>query len=376
MPELHHKYGPSSLKYRALCPGWVNDETSDKSHADHGTRLHKAIELEDTAGLPAEDVALVNQLLAVTHKLETGADKVYKEVRLNIFNGLTFGTADRLIKLKRLARVVDYKLGKIAVDDAEGNLQGWAYTLGAFDLLPDVDEVEVWFLQPRIDYVSFFRFKRSDYNRLALAVKTVIDECERFENTQDSSLLKPSYEACLYCGRTCPIKAEFALAHVRKYEPEALEVVDNVHSSQITDPSKMAKLLTAAKVLERMVESVKKHALALALEQGGTLDDENGNPAYEVKERAGDRSLNLGLGLPILCEHLDDRELLSVSKVSLAGALKLISAKAPRGQKGKLIGAIEKQLSDAGAVSQGDGSRYLRKISVKESSNDGVSTEP
>lgn len=360
----HHAFGPSSLKHRALCAGWMNDRAADTSRADEGTLLHAACETGSLAGLNEEQQACVKTCLEFIAPLEKGADAALKEQRLNILSGLTYGTADRVIRRGRKAVVVDFKFGQWSVDPAEENLQGFAYALGAFDLFPEVEQVEVVFLLPRRDEVDRAVFRRAaDYDRLRLAVQTVIERARAYEATGDPALLTPDVNNCLFCGRkaSCPKLLNFAVATARHYAP--LEVVEEVHSSRITDPAQMARLFDAAKVMEKLVDSVKVHALQLALEHGGALCGPDGAVVYEVAEREGRRELrDLGLALPALSQHLDDRELLSVATVSLPGALKLISDKAPRGQKSKVVGEVERALREADAVGQGAGSRYLKRV--------------
>lgn len=361
MPETHHIHGPSTLKNKAICPGWTNDKNSDTSFADEGTLLHHAAETGSLEGLTAEQVSCVQPCIALCKKLEAGALTVLKEHRLSILNGKTFGTCDRIIRRHRThAEVLDFKFGRNDVDPAKENVQGWAYMLGVFEKWPELDTVRVWFALPRLDKVSSHTFSRKDLPKIRATVATIIDRCILFSKTENLTMLNPTEYGCLYCGKVlferqmCPHMCAQLQTVVSKYAP--LEVVDEVHSSVITDPVQMARLFTASKILEKMVESVKQHAMQLANEHGGL-------PGYEIAERAGTRKLrDLGLALPVLSNYLDDRELLSVADVSLSAALKLIAEKQPRGQKSKVLGEVEKQLSDAEAITSGEPSRYLKKI--------------
>lgn len=367
MPDTHHTYSPSTLKNRAICPGWINDPYSDKSKADEGTRLHHAAETGNLAGLDPEQTTAVQKCLGLAAKMEKGADKVLNEQRLQILDGLTFGTADKVIHFiaRKHAVVLDWKFGKHDVDPAKKNLQGKAYALGVFDLPEKPETVRVIFALPRLNIVHDHTFTRSEMSRLSLEISAIIARCRQYDETNDVALLNPTDYGCLYCGRkaTCPHTTSLALGIVQKYEP--LSLPENLHSSQLTDPKQMARLVDFAKIAEKLASSIKEHAMQLAIEQGG-LHDEAGNLLYEVAERNGERALNLGLALPILSQHLDDRELLSVAKVSLPAALKLIEAKAPRGQKSKVRAAIEQALGDAQAVTSGTSSRYLKKAKKTE----------
>lgn len=371
MPDTHHIFGPSTLKNRAVCPGWTNDQYSDKTRADEGTLLHAAAETGDYSKLVTDEQRqCVDLVLSYVRPLEAKATRVFKEQRVEILGGKTFGTADRIIYSAANGGhidVVDFKFGRNPVDDAENNLQGHAYLLGGWDFVRSlglpVRTGKVHFLLPRLDVVDVAAFEvEKDYSRLGLAIGIVLDRAQEFATTGNEELLNPTAENCLYCGRKagCQKVINYSLATAKKYAP--LELVEEVHSSAITDPAQMAKLLTASRILEKMVDSVKTHAMQLALEQGGTLCDEHGNVVYEIAERAGNRKItDLGLALPVLSKYLDDRELLQVAEVSLPGALKLIASKAKRGEKAKVMGAVEAELAELDAVTSGEPTKYLRR---------------
>lgn len=366
-PPAHHIFGPSTMGNRASCPAWMKDEESERVFADEGTLMHKSAETSNLDGLNDEQKDCVQTCLRYVERLESDAQVVLKEQRLSILGGLTFGTADRIIKRSVKGKihldVVDFKFGRNSVAEAASNLQGWCYVLGALDLFPEAASATVHFILPRRDEVDTHTFSRADYSRMALGIKVVIERAALFEKTNDVSLMNPTASNCLYCGRKalCPKVGDISLAIVKKYAP--LEVVDDVHSSAITDPAKMAKLYDAAKVMEKFCDSVKKHALEMALSNGGSLCDASGKVVYQVTERDGSRKIkDLGLALPVLSQHLDDREILSVADVSLSAVLKLIAAKADRGQKAKLVGKVEEELAAAEAITQGSATRYLKRV--------------
>lgn len=365
----HHAIGPSSQKNKAICPGWVNDPYSDKTRADEGTDLHEATEKGRTDGLTPEQAEQVTKCLNYVKTLEQGAIEVRKEVRLSILGGKTFGTADRLIKRKLNAKihadVIDFKFGWKAVDDAKDNIQGFNYVLGASELWPEVDSFKVHFLSPRRDEVSTHTFFRSDLARLRLVVATIIDRVLRWEKTKDDSMLNLDEANCMYCGRkadgSCPRILQFALTHAKSYAP--LEVAEEVHSSQISDPVAMSRFFTAIRVLEKMVDSGKKHVAEYAKTQD--------IPGYVRRERAGKVSINNSLlAWPVLKEKLgitslDDpafMELVAASTFSYSDIQKIVSGRAARGDKSKAIGALWAALQDADAVRAADPIPYLQRV--------------
>jgi hypothetical protein len=82
-PEQHHELGPSTLKYVEICPGYrSSDETN--IFAEEGTMLHSATENKCFDGLNDEQKELVTKCLDYLAPLEKDADKIEKEVRVEI----------------------------------------------------------------------------------------------------------------------------------------------------------------------------------------------------------------------------------------------------------------------------------------------------
>ncbi len=279
MPEkLHAKHSPSALKSKEICPHWENRPGSSAA-ADEGTMMHDAAESGHLAGLNEEQCAQVQLCLDYVTDLEQSISgcKRFNELQLDIA-GLTFGTADVVLCGDHEAAVIDYKMGRIPVDDAAVNLQGIAYAIGVFDLF-EVDRVKVVFLQPRIDMVTehtFFRDK--DYDLMLARIVGVIVLAE-----EPSSPFFPHPENCTYCGAQarCPALAAKALAVIERL-PDPLELPASLDPAQITQPEQMAMALQLAPVLSAWAESVRAHALAMV--QGGQEI-----PGYEIRHRSGQR---------------------------------------------------------------------------------------
>lgn len=375
MSNTHHKHGPSTLKNKAVCAGWMNDPTSDTTLAEEGTLMHAAVETRRTDHLTPEQKTWVDKCIAYVDRLENlpGVYGVQREAFLKI-RGVTHGTSDHLVARKlpdgrKQLYITDFKFAWNLVDDASTNLQGWAYLLGADEFYTDCDLFTVAFLFPKLDTVLKHTFTRADLPRMELAVKTIVARAERFDETGDESMLNPTVEGCLYCGRkaTCGKIGSIALATVKKYDP--LVVVDNPHSSEITVPHKMAQLVAIAPVLEKMAGSIKEHAKAFAAQNGG-IHDENGKLVYELTTKDAPRKLNPNKVADVVDilvrEGLTEREILACSDLSITQALDLIADKAGKGQKSKRRGAVEGMLQEIDGITRGEPSLVLKKVKNKD----------
>lgn len=352
------------MKLRKICAGFDQDQSGDTRYADLGTALHWAVEHEDLSKLTEpEYIDAAKQCIEFSKKISSGADEIFREIKLDI-SKMTFGTCDfaALFKKRRHMEAADYKAGLHEVDDPSENYQAVCYVVGLFERFP-VDTVRFWFVMPRIDVVMSHVFYRSQMPGMRAAIKTVVDAAARYRKTGDVSLLHRTEESCQYCANKlkCPLYTEYALAIAHKYDP--LEVPSEVHSSQVTDPAQMIKLYTAARVLEKFVDSVKEHARDLATANGGKLCDERGNVVYQYVEQRGNRRFkSLGAAIDVLRAYLSDAELLSLADIPLGAALELISEKAPKGKKSAVRGAVEKALNEADAITEGEPKRFLKKI--------------
>jgi len=369
----HHKFGPSSLKSRRICPGWKNNQGGDKTAAIEGTMMHLAFERRDMTGLNDEQASQVQKCIDYVTPLETGALIVLREARLDVLDGQTFGTAD-LVILRRLKNgrlhidVVDEKYGKTEVDDAADNDQGYAYVLGAWDLPGEWRKAEsctVHFLSPRLDDVSRHTFYKKDIPRLSMITSTTIGQAEHWDKTRDPSMLRMNETNCSRCARKatgeCHLATNYVIAHAKAYRP--LEVAEETHSSRITDPVKMGQFYIALRVLEKMVDSGKKHVAEFALEHD--------IPGFTRRERKGKVTVNNSVAAwPVLLktfgiEKLDDPQmidLINCATFSYADLQNWVSEKAGKGKaKTAAVAALWTDLQNVECVYQAEPSAYLQR---------------
>ncbi|MBP7830997.1 MAG: DUF2800 domain-containing protein [Kiritimatiellae bacterium] len=349
----HAKHSPSSLKAKSICPHWQNTgETS--AAAEEGTALHRACETGDLAGLNEEQTHSVRMCLDYVRPLIEGGISVHREQRLDVA-GLTFGTADLIVMTgDNHAHVIDFKFGRVKVDDAEQNLQGFAYALGAMNEC-GVEHVTVHFLQPRCDTVSVARFSRqADGQRLYDAIHTVILNAEN-----PAAPFRPAPDNCRFCGAhiECPALREKALTVYQGYAEDALPIPAEFHPSNIADPRQMAVALQLAPVLEKWAESVRKHAMDMV--KGGAEI-----PGYELRFRTGKRTVRDVVEVWTAIEGrlgITQLDYLQACTISLPQLEKIVAEHQEKGGGAAAKRKLTQLLQEAGVVVPGEEVEYLAK---------------
>lgn len=357
----HAEFSPSSLSMFEKCPGWRNrNETT--AQAEAGTRIHKALEKDDLTLLNDDkEIACAQSCKDFIDSLiaERGIpDKDYREVRLNIDLGgdlKTFGTCDRLLIWGKHGILADYKSGFRHVADAEENAQGWSYVIGGFQR-PDLDleTIDIYFLIPNRDEISYAAFTRGQVPDMQLRLNTIV----RRAMASNESQYNPQPELCEYCAlqETCSALALKALAIAKKALP-GLPVPDEALVS-IDRPDDIPKLLRLAPLVEAWASGVRKAALRLNLEEGLEV------AGFRRVERSNPRSVNSVLGAWKVIRDkgitLEDF-LAACGGVSVPQLEDLVASLAPRGEKGKAVKALELDLRGADVLNEGGKSYYLRE---------------
>ena len=357
--KLHAEHGPSSLKYKEICPSWRNRDTKNWA-SEKGDRIHEAMEFDDPSKCANDDErgiyeALQGFVAQIINGKQVSRD--HREIKVQIDLGAgrgTFGTCDRFIVYSNnTADAIDYKTGFGAIDDAEINIQGQAYVLGLFQKFPHVDEITMYFLVPARDEASMHTYKRADMGDIKLRVSTVIERAEL------GGSYNPQPGVCDYCGNQarCTALAEKALLIAKRYDTDGLEIPESVHGSDQDDPKKIAELLTLVPIMESWASGVRKRATEVAVDQGLEL------PGFKVIEMTKPRSITSALGAyEAVKDSVELRDFLTaVDKVSMTKLEEIFAQKAARGTKAKTRAALEGKLRDLGVL-QDEGVTYqLRK---------------
>ena len=309
-PESVGRWTASQSKNYIACPSFYpqyEDPDDDRSAADEGTFLHEKVEKESVKDLNEEQTKLVDICLAFKKAhLEELAVKfprnkgyvidIVKEHRVPILGGVSNGYIDLFITVKRLnqnkivhASVIDWKFGKILVDEAETNAQGWNYADAVFAKLKC--PVTVAFVQPKRDMLTAHYFDEkalAEVNRILTGafLATKLPPAKRPYRLSPAS--------CVYCGRmaSCPAYLQ-AVAGFTEYSTEvfnkeqraALELLKTQTAETITDPKILSALYLIAAPMKKLHDGVRDQVTQMLL-AGYDI------PAAKLKERDGSAFLS------------------------------------------------------------------------------------
>jgi len=161
-----------------------------------------------------------------------------------------FGTADMVIVTDRKIHVIDLKLGKGVMVDAEHNEQLMVYGLGILDfyeVLYDIETVELTIVQPRLEHLSTWEISVDELKAWA--------EAELEPKAKMALAGEGEYKAgehCRFCKArfTCRARAEeyLKMAQMEFAEPALLS------------DEEIAEVLTKADALKKWAEEVYSYA--------------------------------------------------------------------------------------------------------------------
>lgn len=153
--------------------------------------------------------------------------ELHVEQRLPIFGGVIpdqFGTSDVVIVFPKKLKIRDLKYGRGVQVFAEENEQGMLYALGAldeFDLLGEIEEVEITIDQPRLNHTDSWTCSvehlRAFEQRAIAAGKLALEIAqEHSEGAPVDRVLNPGPDQCRFCKAkaTCPALRDQVLATV------------------------------------------------------------------------------------------------------------------------------------------------------------------
>jgi hypothetical protein len=361
--RAHSRLSPSTLKGKAICPGFFSDPEGDKSAANRGTLGHKAIETRnpDLCGDDMQLRAAVEWCIQYQDHIVAGRAYV-QEIKVYYFD--QHGYFDILVPDK-IADLLDWKF---AYNEYEADSpQFWAYCLGVFDAYPQVEAIRVHVVHPFLNHmIDEELFTRKDhYNKFKMEIAAIIAA----QTLNDPANFRIT-EQCAFCGfaRKCSKLAQLGLEIGKRYAPELELPEGTLHGSEITDPTVIAALMRLKRPIEKAAKGWSKAALAM-------YDAGTDIPGFVLRTKKGSRSItDPRAAFDILKKHflpdLTEQQFMEWCDVSATKLDELVEGAAPkRGKKAarETLGAL---LEDADAVDTGGSGRFLKAVKTTDEEDD------
>lgn len=354
---------PSSLKSKAICPGFMNDPSGDKTAADRGTLGHKAVET-DNPDLAGEDLQLRSAVVrcmdyknALLHEMRVrfGEVSVYQEIKMYYFD--QWGHSDLLYIAGPFAALIDWKF---AFNEYEADApQFWAYCLGIWKKYPNVEEIVVHVGLPFLGYTDIEVFTRKrHFIDFSIRIKAIIAA----QTLNDAAHFRIT-EQCAFCGFAgkCRKLAEYGLEIGRRYAPE-LGIPDHptLHGSAITDPQVIADLLRLARPMKAAAEGWGKAAMSM-YDNGIII------PGHRLMSKKGNRQISgTKKAFDVIKQHFDTEltieQFLDMCDISATALDALVEAKAPERGKAAAKRLLAAHLEDEGVLDEGGSGRFFKPV--------------
>jgi len=352
----HAEFSPSSLKYVAGCAGYESTSGTNAA-AEKGTRIHEALEVRDPSALhDEEELEIYEKIVKAEDEFnksifKDGGFEEMNEIQVHVDLGdtSTWGTCDRFLVNGNKAIMADYKTGVSPIDSPRDNWQAKAYTLGAFQAFPEVEEIIFVFYIPVRDEVLHDSFTRDDIAGLTKQLKDVILEGEKIRpkwatGSPELEELSPSVNCrfCKYEDR-CPACGAIAVQVVERLSMLPDEDVD---INDPDDPQVLEQLWVVAKIVSNWATKIKAKAVDVA-KKGGEF------PTLRLKSMGSTRTCSDNKKLIEIAEKysLTPEEIIDTVRMPLGAIAKEVSKKAPDGEKGQAAHEFLQELEDEEIIS-------------------------
>lgn len=270
----HARFSPSSGKRYLSCPPSLRleeqFEDEQSPYAAEGTAGHAMAEylinkhLKKRVKRPVSDYYSDELMEAVEDYTSYGIEVIEKakqdcdspfvavELRVSLDHRVEgcFGTADLVVVDSKKVHIIDLKLGKGVMVDAEQNVQLMIYGLGVLDMLEclyDIETVELTIVQPRLEHLSTWEISAEELKKWGAEV---------FEPGANMALAgEGTYSAGDHC-RFC--KARFKCRE-RANEYLKLAQMEFAEPPLLSD-EEVAEVLAKADALKKWAEEIYTYA--------------------------------------------------------------------------------------------------------------------
>lgn len=398
--RAHHPYSPSTLGSLEVCPCYQSKQ-SDTPHERTvaGTRAHGVVESgEDDPRLSDDDAIAAAECLDFIDRrrqlMLEARQRMVHDVFLRSYSHLDPDSGDLLaqgevpevLELKEEylpidreattagycdhvliahtgedAELIDHKFGIWRVEEAATNTQGIGYSLGLFFRFPKLVRVKVFFVQPNAGFITEAVFTREQVPALYLRVKAIVERAKIARQSGSFAAANPTTPNCLFCANIgrCPKLLDMALQVAKKYHPLAFP--EHLSPHAVMDPKQAATALQLAAVMKIWADGFRQ-----AVTNRVVCREAEVPAGYKLESRSKREIVDESKYRAAALKHLTELEYSGTLKPSLGKVEKIISEKAPRGNKKNAVEAFAQDVEDSGAIARGEPFIFLKAVSEKD----------
>jgi hypothetical protein len=232
--------------------------------------------------------------------------------------------------------------------------------LGAVPQVPGNGPAHVFFLQPKVSpEPQSHVWTRSDIPLLYTRISAIVERAKEARRRKDFEGGEPHYPELLVlqAAGTCPAVTKHILQVGRKFSP--VQVPENITPSLVLDGPDVSVGLQLAGLVKAWAESYRSAVTNRVIR--GEADCPPGQKLVSTQRRV---IADVDKFKAVALNHLSEQEYLATFTPEFGPIEKLISTKAPRGQKTAAVEAFGEELFTAGAVKKGEPVVFLRAVAT------------
>ena len=331
----HAKLSASGSARWLNCTGSVKAENAvtlaERSNpaAEYGTCAHELADiilstgdnienylgekLQDAPNVPVDDEMIEHVQNYVEFVQSFGGDQFY-EVRLDYSHLVPegFGTSDAIAVVDNVLHVIDLKMGKGVIVDAENNSQGMLYALGAveeYGYLYDFDKVVIHIYQPRVHNFSSWEISINDLLKFGQYVSEQASEA-----LSDNAPRTVGNKQCQWCKAkaNCPALKQ----HTEKVIAAEFDDLEDLPLVDTLDNKTLATILDNKKLIESWLKAIEDH-ISDTLHSGDTFDGYKLVAGRSLRKWADSDTAQSEL-IELLGDNAFEKKLLTVAKAEKA----------------------------------------------------------
>ena len=331
----HAKLSASGSARWLSCTGSVKAENAvtlaERSNpaAEYGTCAHELADiilstgdnienylgekLQDAPNVPVDDEMIEHVQNYVEFVQSFGGDQFY-EVRLDYSHLVPegFGTSDAIAVVDNVLHVIDLKMGKGVIVDAENNSQGMLYALGAveeYGYLYDFNKVVIHIYQPRVHNFSSWEISIDDLLKFGQYVSEQASEA-----LSDNAPRTVGNKQCQWCKAkaNCPALKQ----HTEKVIAAEFDDLEELPLVDTLDNKTLATILDNKKLIESWLKAIEDH-ISDTLHSGDTFDGYKLVAGRSLRKWADSDTAQSEL-IELLGDQAFEKKLLTVAKAEKA----------------------------------------------------------